>query len=248
VQLSFLPWDFVLIFLALGVIVPWRGAIRVRELLRRTDLETADRIAIYATTIAFQWIAAGLAAWRCYARGWSPGQLGISSARPASQLFAGVSVALVLATVQFFGIRRVREIPPNHRGRLYEITQRLLPRTALESLPFVALVCTVSICEEFLYRGFAFGVLYALFDRSIVAAAILSSVLFGIGHLYQGAKGATAASILGLVLAGVRAWTGSIVPAIVIHLAVDLVAGLYGSQTPFGRNLQSTVNSSDSDP
>jgi uncharacterized protein len=247
VQLSFLPWDFILIFLALGVIVPWRGAVRVRELLRRPDLQAVDRIAIYATTIAFQWIAAGLTAWRCYARGWTAGQLGISSARPAFQLYVGVSIALALGAVQFVSIRRVREIPPHRRGRLNEITQRLLPRTAFEALPFVALVCTVSVCEEFLYRGFAFGVLYALFNQSVVAAMILSSALFGIGHLYQGVRGATAASILGLILAAVRVWTGSIAPATIIHLAVDLMAGLYGSQALFRRNLQTALSHTDSD-
>jgi len=52
-----MPWDFVAILFVLGVIVPWRGAVRIRELLRQPALSTVERIALYASTIAFQWLA-----------------------------------------------------------------------------------------------------------------------------------------------------------------------------------------------
>jgi hypothetical protein len=33
-----MPWDFIIIFLLLGVFVPWRGAARVRKLLAQPTL------------------------------------------------------------------------------------------------------------------------------------------------------------------------------------------------------------------
>jgi hypothetical protein len=59
-----IPWDFVAILLVLAVAVPWRGTVRIRELLKRPSLGTRERIALYASTIAFQWIAVAIIFWR----------------------------------------------------------------------------------------------------------------------------------------------------------------------------------------
>ena len=94
----------------------------------------------------------------------------------------------------------------------------------------MALVCTVSLCEEFLYRGFVFSAFERVFGGSAIAAILGSSVLFGVGHVYQGRRGMTNTFVLGAIFAGVRFWTGSLAPPILAHLAVDLVAGLGGSR------------------
>ena len=51
-----MPWDVWLIFFVLGVVVPWRGRVRLRELLAKPQVEARERIALYASTIVFQWI------------------------------------------------------------------------------------------------------------------------------------------------------------------------------------------------
>jgi membrane protease YdiL (CAAX protease family) len=226
--LTTLPWDFVLILFVLGVIVPWRGANRVGQLLARPRLETLEKVTIYASTIAFQWVAAGATAWRCYVRGWSPAQLGFELSQPKTMIPVEISLALGLAALQFASFRHLRKIPLAQRGRVYEIAQRLIPQALTEISPFVALVCTVSICEEFLYRGFVFGVFYMLFGNSLVAATIGSSAFFGIGHIYQGTRGVTTAFSTGMLLGIVRAWSGSLVPVMIMHFVVDLMAGILG--------------------
>lgn len=226
--LTTLPWDFVLILFVLGVIVPWRGANRVSQLLARSHLETLEKITIYASTIAFQWIAAGVTAWRSYVRGWNPAQLGLQLSQPKTMIPVGISLALGLAALQFGSFRHLRKVPLAQRGRLYEISQRIMPQTLTEMFPFIALVCTVSICEEFLYRGFVFAVFYMLFGNSLVAATIGSSAFFGIGHIYQGTRGVTTAFSTGMLLAIVRAWSGSLVPVMIMHFVVDLMAGILG--------------------
>jgi len=45
-----MPWDFIFIFLILGVFVPWRGSVRVRKLLAQPALSTTDRLSLYAPT------------------------------------------------------------------------------------------------------------------------------------------------------------------------------------------------------
>jgi membrane protease YdiL (CAAX protease family) len=50
--------------------------------------------------------------------------------------------------------------------------------------------------------------------------------VFGIMHAYQDVGGAARAAILGAVLAVPVVLTGSIVPAMVAHAAIDLTSGL----------------------
>lgn len=57
---------------------------------------------------------------------------------------------------------------------------------------------------------------------------LLSSVLFGMAHLYQGRSGFLGTLILGIVFAIARIAYHSIVPVVVWHAAIDIVAGVAG--------------------
>jgi len=227
-QVSALPWDFAVILLALAVVVPWRGLVRVRALLAGPQLNSAERIALYGSTIAFQWLATGITTWRAIAHGFGPAVLGLSPERPAPGIFLGAAMAVVLASLQIASLRQLSRLPPEERGHLYQITSRLMPRNLIEALVFVALVGTVSLCEELLYRGFAFAVFKEISGGSTAVAVAGSSALFAVGHMYQGRRGVASTFVLGVLLAGARSWTDSLVPCIMAHLAVDLMAGLAG--------------------
>jgi membrane protease YdiL (CAAX protease family) len=97
----------------------------------------------------------------------------------------------------------------------------------MELIPFFALAVTAGLCEEFLYRGFAMAVL----TRSglpTFAVVILSAILFGMAHLYQGRAGFVSTTLLGILLGVSRAALGSLVPVVVWHMGVDVVAGMAG--------------------
>src|SRR5437899_3616226 len=93
-----MPWDFALILFALGVVVPWRGAVRMRKLLARPSLETADRLMLYVSTIVFQWLAVAVVAWRCYARGFTAQRL--VAAFPPLVLSLLVNLGLFVTTAE----------------------------------------------------------------------------------------------------------------------------------------------------
>jgi membrane protease YdiL (CAAX protease family) len=234
-QTSF-PWDLAAILLLLGVVVPWRGAVRVRALLARSALSSTERIAIYASTIVFQWILTGLTAWRCLAHRWSLASLGMAQADRPFAVGMGLALASALGLIQLVALRQLRHVAPEQRGRLPEIASKLMPQNLTEALPFVALVCTVSLCEEFLYRGFVFSAFQRVLGGSALGAILGSSILFGVGHFYQGRRGMINTFVLGAIFAAVRFWSGSLVPSILAHLAVDLVAGLGGSRWPRFQN------------
>ena len=198
---------------------------RMRQLLARAQLTTADRLTLYLSTIAFQWFAAGVVAWRAHARGLTAGELGLTLVREERILVAASGLAIVLALGQIVSLRYAVRLPPERQGFLQQMAAKILPQNLVESLAFVALVPTVAVCEEFLYRGFIFTVLERASSSAGIAAAG-SSVLFALAHLYQGKRGMRTTFLVGLLFAVSRIWTGSIAPAVGAHLVVDLVAGL----------------------
>jgi len=222
-----MPWDIWLIFLALGVILPWRGRARMKKLLALPTVSTLERLVLYASTIAFQWIAATVVAWRAWAHGYTAAQLGLNFHGRTKIVLASIVGAATIATLQWLNLRRMGRIPVASRGALQAIAERILPQSAVELLPYLALAITAGLCEEFLYRGFAMAVLTRV-GLPIWSVVLLSSVLFGLAHLYQGRGGLVSTLIVGTVLGSGRIAYDSLVPVIFWHGAVDVVAGIAG--------------------
>jgi membrane protease YdiL (CAAX protease family) len=101
-----------------------------------------------------------------------------------------------------------------------------VPRTATEKRWFDTMSVTAGICEEFIYRGFLFAYLAAwLPEMPARVVIVLAGLVFGLGHLYQGAAGIVKTSTLG-VLFGVLYWmTGSVWAPMLLHVVVDLSSG-----------------------
>lgn len=221
-----MPWDFVLILFALGVLLPWHGTIRLRRVLATAELSSADRVALYASTIAFQWAAAATVAWRALARDLPPAKLGLAVPETAQVAFTSAVLTLVAVSVSIASLRRLARTRPEERGALGVIVEKLMPRTTLELAAFAALATTAGLCEEFLYRGFVYAVFAEFTGGSAPAAIAISAAFFALAHLYQGARGLRTAFIVGIVFGAVREWTGSLLPAMAAHFAVDLTTGI----------------------
>jgi membrane protease YdiL (CAAX protease family) len=97
-----------------------------------------------------------------------------------------------------------------------------MPHTAGERSVFVGVSVTAGFCEELLYRGFLMA--YAQW-LGWWQAGIASAIVFGLSHAYQGSAGVVKTAVVGLVMAGLYAYSGSIWPGIVLHAALDLQAG-----------------------
>jgi membrane protease YdiL (CAAX protease family) len=77
----------------------------------------------------------------------------------------------------------------------------------------------------------------------IWASVVISSVLFGAAHLYQGRGGLIGTGILGLLFGAFRAYTGSLLPVAAWHAAVDIVAGIAGPLYLINNNTVTEVRS-----
>jgi CAAX protease family protein len=223
-----MPWDFWIIFFVLAVVVPWRGRIRLKQLLAKPRVDSHERISLYLSTIAFQWIAVAIAAWRAWAHGYTRMELGLST---GPNLFRSIIVTVcgtfALAALHWMNFRRMGRLLDKLPSHVQAMANRILPQSVPERVPFLALAITAGCCEEFLYRGFAMAV-FARAGFPYWGSVVVSSVLFGAAHLYQGRGGLIGTGILGLLFGAFRAYTGSFIPVAAWHAAVDIVAGVAG--------------------
>lgn len=98
----------------------------------------------------------------------------------------------------------------------------LIPRIFREKKYFLFVSLTAGICEEVFLRGCVMFLLGDIFPMlPLVWIAVISSVLFGLFHLYQGISGIIKTGVIGLFFAGLYIATGSIIPGILLHFCVD---------------------------
>lgn len=218
-------WDHIAILAVLAVVVPWRSSARVQSLLDSETLAPGDRIALYVSTMIFQWGISAIILWRALAHGVSAAQLGLDVPNVGLSVVIAVVLSALLVLNQIFGVKRIAGLPPEKRGLIARLAEKLLPRCRSEIIVGVALVGTVGICEEFIYRGFI-ETIFADALASVMAGAVISAVFFSVAHVYQGRRGLLTTFIVGLIFSAARIWTHSLLPSMVIHFAVDLSAAI----------------------
>src|SRR5882724_301324 len=222
-----MPWDFWLIFLVMTVYLPWRGQRRLKKLLALPVVKTTERLSLYVSTTAFQWVAVAVVGWRAWARGLRLQDLGLTLHDATGVATAAIVGTATFSLLQWFNLRRVAKLPPESRGFVQAFADRVLPHSAIEFIPFLALAATAGVCEEFLFRGFAMGALTKAGLPGWVAV-LISSALFGLGHLYQGRGAVVSTSILGIIFGITKIAYDTLAVVIFWHIAVDVVAGIAG--------------------
>jgi uncharacterized protein len=116
-------------------------------------------------------------------------------------------------------------LKPLHPSYQTEAIRAMAPHTWPEVGLFAVLSLAAGTCEEFVFRGY----LLRQFQRwwgSTMAAVIVSSVLFGGLHLYEGWGAVAGISGLGSVYAIVAVRRGNLRSAMVAHFFQDALTGL----------------------
>jgi len=86
-------------------------------------------------------------------------------------------------------------------------------------LILLTLVFTVSL-EEVVFRGYLLTRLREQFGN-YWSAILVSSIVFGVGHIYQGYYGVIIATLLGVLFGFIFAISQRLWPSIVVHFALD---------------------------
>lgn len=137
-----------------------------------------------------------------------------------------IAVALLFWCVVIGFLLTMRVILGNNATATRAITM-LLPRTTTEMIAFVSLSVTAGFCEEFLFRGYLQRQFFAWSSR-VEVAVVLQAIVFGIGHLYQGWKGALTITLYGALFGVLAVMRKSLRPGMIQHMMQDSFTGIVG--------------------
>lgn len=210
------PMWHLAVVLILQLIVSYRGQVRFQQLQVPGEIH---RIALYERIILTEFVMLFLV----LAGVWWQGSsiftvLGTRwrSLADSGRDFA-IGAGFLVVTIMIGSIL-------NHGGDR-SATRLLLPQGRNEMWAWTAVALTAGICEEALFRGYLQRQFIAV-TKSVPAGIILSAILFGAGHGYQGIARAFQISVLGL-LAGILAYRcKSVRPGMIAHAAQDILGGL----------------------
>ena len=169
----------------------------------------ATILSVGAVAIALGWLSDGGAF-----SGLNPVSL------PRTLLWAGGLTGAGLALIrgaQAVGLRR--------EDGSAEFVLRLIPRTPRQKRLFVGLSIIAGFGEEVAYRGYMLTTLQLL-GLGHWGAGLISSAAFGMLHAYQGTVGIVRTGLTGLALTLPVLVTGSLIPSIIAHALINIVAGL----------------------
>lgn len=216
-----------LFLVALPGVALAQRSVRAEELQsHRAATYAGSAIGLVAMALCAWWAwpeqARGVADWLAW-RGSAPGLLGV------------VALLTACGIVLCYGFRALAK----RRGwEETDMVRAIIPATSGERNLFTILSITAGVTEEIVFRGFLPLFLMPWFGGRYLLAALPTTAVFGILHAYQGAHGMVRTGALGLVLAAGVAWTGSLLPSILAHAALNLLIGLVLADSLLGKTKQ----------
>lgn len=215
--------DTVLLLFAVVVMPAFSAMAGAR--MSRTPPEQRKLLPRYWQTIARGWVVTAVlvAYWHWMGRpfvwlglDWP---IGISG-------WLGFGFDVLIAIGFAFNATRLRRMLSGNLEKARRALQqiKITPRTKAELALFMFVAVTAGVWEELLYRGFLIWFLTP--SIGLIGAAIVSSIIFGLAHAYQGWRGMVVTTAVGLALAVMYLATRSLWWLMVAHALVDINGGV----------------------
>jgi membrane protease YdiL (CAAX protease family) len=99
----------------------------------------------------------------------------------------------------------------------------LAAKGSAEFLLAAVLVVVVAVAEETIFRGYLM-LRFRTLLRSPALAVALSSVIFSLGHGYEGSAGLATVGVMGAIFAIIYLWRRNLVAPIVMHFLQDFLS------------------------
>ncbi|MGK7295485.1 MAG: CPBP family intramembrane glutamic endopeptidase [Candidatus Wenzhouxiangella sp. M2_3B_020] len=198
---------------------------RSRALRERLETNPEEKVRVYRTICLQLWLPTLLLLTLFGTGSLSVSELPVLTPVGIAQ---GIALVLLLGFTIFLGIALRRVV--RDAGIRQQAAEALadqawaLPVTRPEAAWFIGPVSlSAGICEELLYRAY----LIPWLDQAlpIWAAVVLSSLVFGLMHAYQGHLGIIRTAAVGLGMALIFLATGSLLVPILLHVVLDAYAG-----------------------
>ncbi|MFT4928326.1 MAG: membrane protease YdiL (CAAX protease family) [Phenylobacterium sp.] len=139
----------------------------------------------------------------------------------------GVAGLVLLVGYLLLSLKQLAENSEEHQKVRDQMAcvRWLMPTTIKESRYFIwGVSLTAGICEELLFRGYLMQQLAPYMP--MYAVVIVSSLAFGLPHIYQGPMHVVRTTIIGLVMALIYLATDSLVIVMILHALLDMYGGV----------------------
>jgi membrane protease YdiL (CAAX protease family) len=192
--------------------------------------EPGARRHMYWETCRMQWVltAVVLGGWWYAARPWA--QLGFSI-QLTLQFWIVLAIAVAISAAmaaQYVIALRTPEGRQLCRASFGEAAF-IMPHNRGEMRSCMVLAVTAGVCEEMFYRGFLIWYVTQFTGTTAVglaAAVIISSIAFGVGHLYQGKAAALKPTGFALLAGTFYVVSGSLWIVMALHVFVDVACAV----------------------
>lgn len=188
--------------------------------------EPGLRRRVYLQVMAEQWALcfAAIAIWAAAGRPWE--WLGFRASLEWP-FWAGLGFSALwglLFWAQLNAVRKSAEVRAAMRKQIDAKVGAIIPHAPDEIPAYYGLSITAGVCEEVLMRGYLMAYLGQWME--LWPAVGVSSVIFGLAHLYQGPANAVRTGVMGLLFGTAYALTGSLWTPILMHALLDAFSGL----------------------
>jgi uncharacterized protein len=231
-------WHIIVAAIVVGVLPLWTALVAVPK-VRKLPAAEQDRLRsrIYVEAMVLQWALMLIALSPVLFRDVSLEQLGLTVA-PAE--WPRVLIGAALAALLLAGFEWQRHMlltRSEGRKAAYEVISGLawlFPQGNPQRRLWLAVSAHAGIGEELFYRGFLLAALN--WYLPLWAAALAATLIFGLGHMYQGVKGVIGTAAVGAVMLALYAFTGSLWVSILLHAVYDIQGGEFGRRVLYGRD------------
>ncbi len=182
-----------------------------------------NHLVFYLTTMVWEWILFAYIYWGLRRHGKSFRNIAGESWKGAGAFFRDLGIAFVFWIVALLVLSVVASLL-RARG-MTEAARLLAPQGVLESVVWIALAVTAGICEETMFRGYLQRQFVA-WTRSVPAGVLLSAVLFGAGHAYQGLRAMAVIGVYGLMFGILAEARKNLRPGMMAHAWHDIITEL----------------------
>jgi membrane protease YdiL (CAAX protease family) len=209
-------WHTVLVLVVQGLL-SYRGAVHAG---RMRALAEGHRVGLYERTIFIEWMMLGLVLLGVWWHGPSVHTVLGERWRTVRHflIHLGIAVLFLVVTIAIGSIFEPR-------GEDHSAARLILPEGRTEMWLWVALSITAGICEEAIYRGY-FQRQFIAATKSVPVGIVLSGMVFGVVHLYQGFPHALRIGLLGIMSGILAYWLKSVRPGMIAHTLQDILGGL----------------------
>ena len=190
------------------------------------NLEHPNRILHYTLTVGFEWFLFASVVLAVRQRGHSLEAIFGERWRSGRQLLHDIGIAaafwlvslMLLAAIAFLlGITRIDRS-----------TRFMIPQGPLELVLFLALSVSAGICEETVFRGLLQRQ-FTAWLKSAPAGIVISAVIFGACHAYQGWRRALLIGLYGSMFGMLAHWRRNLRPGMMAHAWQDSFSGIVGA-------------------